>query len=72
MPEQVPPVFPGERIKIRAADGSRWWGRVSSVSVDTAMIDVTLGPESGVPDRHRVYAPGMTTVNLVVELEGPR
>lgn len=51
----------GERIKIRAEDGSRWWGRV--IRVETGMT-MPQGDDGAVPRRRET--------TLTVVLEGPR
>jgi hypothetical protein len=66
---------PGDRIKIRDAEGGRWWGLVTHVDSQTEMIDVTIGgltPGGPPPDTYRRFAPGKTSVTLTVELQGPR
>jgi hypothetical protein len=65
----------GERIKIRDADGLKWWATVTDVRTDVESVDITAGglfPGGPPPDHFRQSMPGRSTTTVTIELEGPR
>lgn len=65
----------GDRIKIKDAEGGKWWGRVVEVESHTEMVDITAGglfPGGPPPDPYRKFMPGRTTTVVTIQMEGPR
>ena len=62
----------GERVRVRTEDKDvKVWGRVVDVQTSTEAHEVTLGGslDGPPPDRFRTFAPGKTSIRLIVELE---
>lgn len=65
----------GDRIKIKDADGLKWWGRVTGMESQADVHDATIGglfPGGPPPDTMRKMITGPRVTILTIVLEGPR
>lgn len=66
----------GDEVRVKVKEtGEKVRALVTMIETETAMVDVTLGPEAAKlgerPDTFRRYMPGMTQTTITLTVIGP-